>query len=135
MCWQGVRFKRNENCISQNREQESQSTPSRVLPTPSYRDFNEGEEKESKIERVGLKQTIDGVDCKNSSPVNDRHNRRYCCLCGRTFPYDLTPYFNNGQSGYICSNCHIYGPPSEPAKEDGSQSKLELEGSEGVSPA
>ncbi len=74
MCWQGVRFKRNENCISQNQEQESQSTPSRVLPTPSYIDFNEGEEKESRIERVGLKQTIDGVDCKNSSPVNDRHN-------------------------------------------------------------
>jgi len=61
--------------------------------------------------------------------------KRTCCLCGRTFPYDLTPYFNNGQSGHICSNCHIYGSPSEPAKEEGSQSKLDLEGGEGASPA
>ena len=51
--------------------------------------------------------------------------RRQCCLCGQTSPYDLTPYYNNGQSGYICSNCHIYGPPSEPTRENGSQTRLE----------
>jgi len=49
--------------------------------------------------------------------------KRSCCLCGRTFPYDLTPYYNNGQSGHICGNCHIHGPPAEPAKEDGSQTR------------
>jgi len=52
--------------------------------------------------------------------------KRQCCLCGRTFPYDLTPYFNNGQRGHICGNCHISGPPPEPAKAD-SQTKLDGE--------
>ncbi len=51
-------------------------------------------------------------------------SKRQCCLCGRSFPYDLTPYFNNGQRGYICGNCHISGPPPEPAKAD-SQTRLE----------
>ena len=50
--------------------------------------------------------------------------KRQCCLCGRTFPYDLTPYFNIGKRGYICSTCHMHGPPPEPAKAD-SQTKLE----------
>ena len=50
--------------------------------------------------------------------------KRTCCLCGRSFPYDLTSYYNNGQSCYICSNCHIYGPPSEPTREYGSQTRL-----------
>jgi phage/plasmid-associated DNA primase len=49
--------------------------------------------------------------------------KRKCCLCGRTFPYDLTPYFNNGLRGHICSTCHMQGPPPEPAKPD-SQTKL-----------
>lgn len=52
--------------------------------------------------------------------------KRQCCLCGRSFPYDLTPYFNNGQRGYICGNCHISGPPPEPAKAD-PQSRLDGE--------
>jgi len=50
--------------------------------------------------------------------------KRTCCLCGRSFPYDLTPYFNKGQSGFICATCHMEGPPSEPEKVD-SQTKLE----------
>lgn len=50
--------------------------------------------------------------------------KRTCCLCGRSFPYDLTPYFNKGQSGYICTTCLMEGPPAEPAKAD-SQTKLE----------
>jgi len=44
--------------------------------------------------------------------------KRKCCLCGRTFPHDLTPYYNNGVSGYICTTCHMQGPPSEPVKAD-----------------
>ncbi|OPY57388.1 MAG: hypothetical protein A4E49_00053 [Methanosaeta sp. PtaU1.Bin112] len=51
-------------------------------------------------------------------------SKRRCCLCGRSFPYDLTPYFNKGQSGFICATCHMEGPPSEPEKVD-SQTKLE----------
>ena len=52
--------------------------------------------------------------------------KRKCCLCSREFPHDLTPYYSNGKSGYICSSCHIYGQPAEAAKEDGSQARLEL---------
>lgn len=42
--------------------------------------------------------------------------KRTCCLCGRSFPHDLTPYFNKGQSGFICATCHMQGPPPEPEK-------------------
>jgi len=42
--------------------------------------------------------------------------KRRCCLCGRTFPYDLTSYFNDGVHGFICTTCHMGGAPSEPAK-------------------
>lgn len=73
-------------------------------------------------------------DLKNSNPSRPGEpeglqafkagiKKRQCCLCGRSFPYDLTPYFNNGQRGYICGNCHISGPPPEPAKPD-PQAKL-----------
>lgn len=44
--------------------------------------------------------------------------KRQCCLCGKKFPYDLTPYYNNGVSGYICSSCHMGGAPSVPIKAD-----------------
>lgn len=50
--------------------------------------------------------------------------KRQCCLCGRSFPYDLTPYVGSGKRGYICATCHMHGPPSEPAKAD-PQTKLE----------
>lgn len=50
--------------------------------------------------------------------------KRTCCLCGRKFPYPLTPYFNKGQSGFICATCHMEGPPSEPEKAN-PQTKLE----------
>ena len=49
--------------------------------------------------------------------------KRKCCLCGRTFPHDLTPYYNNGVSGYICVSCHMGGKPPEPIKSD-AQTKL-----------
>ena len=50
--------------------------------------------------------------------------KRTCCLCGRTFPYDLTPYFNNGQSGNICVSCHMGGAPPEQPKAE-AQTRLE----------
>ena len=52
--------------------------------------------------------------------------KRHCCLCGRTFPYDLTPYFANGVSGYICVSCHMGGaPPEQPKAEAQTQTRLE----------
>jgi P4 family phage/plasmid primase-like protien len=50
--------------------------------------------------------------------------KRQCCLCGRTFPYDLTPYVGGGKRGYICVTCHMTGPPPDPEKAD-SQKTLE----------
>jgi hypothetical protein len=50
--------------------------------------------------------------------------KRQCCLCGRSFSYDLTPYCGNGKRGYICATCHMQGPPPVPAKDD-PQTKLE----------
>jgi hypothetical protein len=46
--------------------------------------------------------------------------KRTCCLCGRTFPYDLTHHSNGDKSGYECTTCMMYGAP---AKTD-AQTKL-----------
>lgn len=53
-----------------------------------------------------------------------RISKHQCCLCGRSFPYPLTPYYGKDRTGYICTTCHMEGPPSEPEKVD-SQTKLE----------
>lgn len=37
--------------------------------------------------------------------------KRVCYFCGRTFPYDLTPFYSAGISGYQCVTCHMDGPP------------------------
>ncbi len=50
--------------------------------------------------------------------------KRTCCLCGRTFPYDLTPYFNKDKTGFICATCHMEGPPAE-LEEANPQTTLE----------
>jgi hypothetical protein len=50
--------------------------------------------------------------------------KRQCSLCGRTFPYDLTPYYNNGASGHICVACHMGGAPAEQPKAE-AQTRLE----------
>ncbi len=52
--------------------------------------------------------------------------KRRCCLCGRSFPYDLTPYVGWGKRGRICATCHMQGPPPVPAKAD-DQTRLEDE--------
>jgi hypothetical protein len=53
--------------------------------------------------------------------------KRTCCLCDRSFPYDLTPYFNEGKSGYICVTCHMQGPPPEPQETGKADSQTKLE--------
>jgi len=40
--------------------------------------------------------------------------KRTCCLCGRSFAYDLTPYYGKDKTGFICATCHMEGPPAEP---------------------
>jgi len=170
MCWQGVRFK--------DRATECQSRMSRVLPTPIFRQ-NESEREKEKEGKVGIRKTLDILDCKivtndncgiGLHPRRDEPTRgaaqdhdspekgvtseksafssdkataktndlglakfkasmakRQCCLCGRSFPYDLTPYVGGGKRGYICSTCHMTGPPPDPTKSD-SQTKLEEDG-------
>jgi|GEM_PF-4295301 len=53
--------------------------------------------------------------------------KRTCCLCGRTFPYDLTYHANGDKSGYECTTCLMHGPPPEPEKAN-PQTKLEASG-------
>jgi len=55
----------------------------------------------SNVESLGLQKFKTGM------------KKRTCCLCNRSFPYNLTPYFANGRSGFICSTCHMQGPPQE----------------------
>jgi len=59
----------------------------------------------------------DGVEESGLQKFKLSMAKRQCCLCDRTFPYDLTPYFNNGKSGYICTSCHM-GHTGEPLKVD-----------------
>jgi len=40
--------------------------------------------------------------------------KRQCCLCGRSFPYDLTHHSNGDKSGYECTTCMMYGAPAKP---------------------
>lgn len=40
--------------------------------------------------------------------------KRKCCLCGRSFPYDLTWHSNSDKSGYECTSCMMYGAPPKP---------------------
>jgi hypothetical protein len=48
-----------------------------------------------------------------------RPSKRECCLCGRKFPYDLTPYYDNGLRGNICATCHMGGSVGlKPVKPD-----------------
>ncbi len=84
------------------------------------------------LESLATKETLEPIK-RESNPEIDRiraghqkhvARRRTCCLCGRSFPYPLTPYFNKGQSGYICTTCLMEGPPAEPVKAD-TQTKLE----------
>jgi hypothetical protein len=59
-CWQGVKF---------------QSIPSIVAPTPSLaggKEKEKGEEKKKDVDKVGLKPTLDGVDCTMIMGPNPR---------------------------------------------------------------
>lgn len=79
--------------------------------------------KEQDSEKTDIKKTTDPGFVKFKAGMA----KRKCCLCGRSFPYDLTPYVGGGKRGYICATCHMNGPPPEPAKAD-SQTKLEARG-------
>ncbi len=154
MCWQGVKFKTQPGESVKKSEVEidsgeSQSTPSRVAPTPSL-GKKESLEKINEIDKVGLRRTLDGVDCLYTPhPTVGPHPRkgqptppdpgraefkagmakRKCCLCGRTFPYDLTPYYAKGIRGYICVSCHMDGKPPEPVSSE-QQAVLDMEEAE-----
>jgi len=52
----------------------------------------------------------------------ERISRRKCILCGRSFPYDLTRYDDKDVHGYVCTTCHMQGPP--PVQESTKQEKL-----------
>ena len=50
--------------------------------------------------------------------------KRTCCRCGRSFPYEFNYHYNGDKSGYECATCSMIGPPEEPDKAD-SQTTLE----------
>lgn len=81
------------------------------------------------------KETLEPIK-RESNPEIDRiraghqkhvARKRTCCLCGRTFPYDLTYHANGDKSGYECTTCLMHGPPPEPEKAN-PQTKLEASG-------
>jgi P4 family phage/plasmid primase-like protien len=100
MCWQGVKF---------------QSTPSRVKPTPSLAGEKEkekgiDEEKREGYSKVGLKQTIDGVDCGKEDGLTIGPNPRkdeptpkgggpmpeHVCYRSKLRAYAITEFGMNG---------------------------------------
>jgi len=52
----------------------------------------------------------------------EKMSRRACVLCGRHFSYDLTRYDDKDVHGYVCTTCHMQGPP--PVPESTKQEKL-----------
>ena len=89
MCWQGVKFnaktlKRLQKIDSSKKtpqktqkkidSEQLQSTPSRVAPTPSLRQNESGSrgEEKKKEGKVGLKPTIDGVDCDPQIAISEQ---------------------------------------------------------------
>jgi predicted transcriptional regulator len=91
-------------------------------------EFCDNSDKNDKMDKIDKKDNwSDSEDEKPKSGFQrfkSGMKKRICCLCGRSFAYDLTPYFNKGQSGYICATCHMEGPPPEPEKAN-PQTKLE----------
>ena len=65
-----------------------------------------------------------GVDRIRAGHQKHVARKRTCCLCGRSFPYDLTYHANGDKSGYECTTCLMHGPPPEPEKAN-PQTKLE----------
>jgi P4 family phage/plasmid primase-like protien len=87
MCWQGVKFnakvlktllkpdssKKKLPKTQKNIDSEQlQSTPSRVLATPSFRQNESGREKEEKEGKIGITPSIDGVDCASQISVSEQ---------------------------------------------------------------
>ncbi len=92
----------------------------RDKPEPSKQ--NKNSNSDSRMERSSQKPNDPGLQKFKAGMA-----KRQCCLCGRSFPYDLTPYVGGDKRGYICATCHMTGPPPEPAKAD-SQTKLAVRG-------
>ena len=108
------------------------SNPSPIPKSPLSVDGRDGEEDGAKALIQDKNSNSDNHEDRSSQnhsdPGFDRFKagmaKRRCCLCGRSFPYDLTPYMAGGKRGYICATCHMQGPPLDPAKAD-VQTRLE----------
>jgi P4 family phage/plasmid primase-like protien len=102
MCWLGVRLKTESDknaCELTRVLQDSidskrvQSTPSIVAPTPSS-NWKEKKGEESKLSvysKVGLKPTLDGIDCSHTLA---------CCACGDDISEGHGRYGEN-----LCTDC------------------------------
>ncbi len=101
----------------------STQSVTKPINQPSNQTSGDGDKRET-----GDNSVNNLIDVSKEDPgfhkFKGRMKKRTCCLCGRSFAYDLTPYFNKEKSGFICATCHMEGPPSEPEKVD-SQTKLE----------
>lgn len=135
-CWQGVKF---------------QSIPSIVKPTPSLA-WGKGireeidEEKKEVCSIVGLKQTLDGMDCEikadlkqageqvkskvrwTDDQLKPEKKRKQCLMCGKDPEgHSFIQYYNNGVSGWLCTSCSMgQTTTTEPVKPD-SQTTLNAE--------
>jgi len=119
-CWLGVGFKEKKTD-----DGGPESTPSRVLPTPSLRE----NEKEGQSEKNSSRKDRDKKNPGRGGLLGQQpwSKKQHCLKCGRNFPYDLIPYFNQGENGYICTSCCM-GQTEEPVKHD-PQTVLCVEGS------
>jgi hypothetical protein len=131
-CWLGVKFK--EVVYKEDKKTDGSkapSTPSGVEPTPSLRENeNEGLEEKEKLREDRGKQNY-GRGGRPDDPGFQKFKagmkKRHCLKCGRDFNYDLIPYYNNGESGYICASCSM-GQTEQPIKAN-PQTKLDGEAS------
>ena len=81
------------------------------------------------VDETEIKREEEDSSSLGPNPRKDepRHPKRTCLLCGRSFSYNLTYYRNGDKVGYICTTCHMNGPPVAPLAPD---SQTKLDGSE-----
>lgn len=114
-----------ENSLHEANFSEMPSHPSQPSPDSDSKTQNPSRSGENPGPSVSKRDTP--TPSRSEDPGFQRFKARIskhqCCLCGRSFPYPLTPYYGKDRTGYICATCHMEGPPAEPIKAD-SQCRL-----------
>ncbi len=120
-------------------DSDSDSNPTAYKPDSPTRQPGEEDQQSKEYGEVGQAITKTSLDrelrkSEERRKENEEHfkqvvarppwrNKHHCSKCNRDFEYDLIPYYNGDERGYICSSCSMgHGP--EPPRATDPQKKL-----------